>query len=133
MCAEIPIVSASTVLPRPRRRLGLVAWLLLLPIRAYKAFLSPLLPPLCRFHPSCSVYAMGAISVHGPLRGTALAVRRLLRCHPFHPGGIDPVPPKDGQSAAMYLTSMDSNLGRRLITDLSELNPHLEKLNHPES
>jgi hypothetical protein len=76
---------------------------------------------------------MGAISVHGPLRGTALAVRRLLRCHPFHPGGIDPVPPKDGQSAAMYLTSMDSNLGRRLITDLSELNPHLEKLNHPES
>lgn len=69
-------------------------WLLVTPIRLYKALLSPLLPPLCRFHPSCSVYAMGAIRTHGPLKGSWLAVRRLSRCHPFHPGGLDPVPPR---------------------------------------
>jgi putative membrane protein insertion efficiency factor len=65
---------------------------LLVPIRLYRALLSPLLPPLCRFHPSCSAYAMQALEQHGPLRGLWLAVRRLSRCHPFHPGGLDPVP-----------------------------------------
>jgi uncharacterized protein len=70
-----------------------MTWLLLLPLRFYKAFISPLLPPLCRFHPTCSVYAMGAIRTHGPLKGLVLTVRRLSRCHPFHPGGFDPVPP----------------------------------------
>lgn len=71
---------------------ALAVTLLLLPIRFYRAFISPLLPPLCRFHPSCSVYAMGAISAHGPLKGIWLTARRLSRCHPFHPGGADPVP-----------------------------------------
>ena len=71
---------------------GLVI-LLLVPIRLYRALLSPLLPPLCRFHPSCSAYAMQALETHGPVRGLWLAVRRLMRCHPFHPGGLDPVPP----------------------------------------
>jgi uncharacterized protein len=70
-----------------------VVFALLVPIRLYRALLSPLLPRLCRFHPSCSVYAMGALQVHGPLKGSWLAVRRLSRCHPFHPGGLDPVPP----------------------------------------
>jgi putative membrane protein insertion efficiency factor len=73
-------------------------WLLVTPIRLYKALISPLLPPLCRFHPSCSVYAMGAIRTHGPLAGSWLAVRRLSRCHPFHPGGLDPVPPRAAAS-----------------------------------
>ncbi|HZZ64730.1 MAG TPA: membrane protein insertion efficiency factor YidD [Candidatus Baltobacteraceae bacterium] len=59
---------------------------------AYKRFVSPLLPPACRFYPSCSEYAMGAIAKHGPLRGGILAARRLARCHPFNPGGFDPVP-----------------------------------------
>ena len=58
----------------------------------YKRFLSPLLPRACRFEPTCSVYARKAIERHGLARGLGLAVRRLLRCHPFHPGGLDPVP-----------------------------------------
>jgi putative membrane protein insertion efficiency factor len=64
------------------------------PIVAYRRWLSPALPPVCRFHPTCSAYALEAIAVHGPVRGFGLAVWRLLRCHPFHPGGIDPVPPR---------------------------------------
>lgn len=65
-------------------------------IRVYKRFVSPMLTywfgPRCRFHPSCSCYASDALRIHGALRGSGLAARRLLRCHPFHPGGFDPVP-----------------------------------------
>ncbi len=60
-------------------------------LRAYKMLISPLLPPACRFTPTCSEYAMEAITKHGALRGTYMGLRRLLRCHPFHPGGYDPV------------------------------------------
>ncbi|HET6646357.1 MAG TPA: membrane protein insertion efficiency factor YidD [Pyrinomonadaceae bacterium] len=60
-------------------------------LRFYKLALSPLLPPACRFVPSCSVYAMEAIERYGALRGSSLALRRLLRCHPFNPGGYDPL------------------------------------------
>lgn len=61
-------------------------------LRAYKRFLSPLLPPMCRFEPTCSVYMMDAVSKYGVLRGIWLGIRRLGRCHPFNPGGWDPVP-----------------------------------------
>ena len=61
-------------------------------VRAYQLVLSPLLPPSCRFTPSCSAYALEALSRHGALRGTWLATRRLARCHPWNPGGYDPVP-----------------------------------------
>ena len=60
--------------------------------RFYKRFLSPFLPPACRFTPTCSEYAMEAVSVWGPFRGSYMAALRLARCHPFHPGGHDPVP-----------------------------------------
>jgi putative membrane protein insertion efficiency factor len=61
-------------------------------LRFYKRFLSPLLPPMCRFEPTCSAYAMQAIEKYGTMRGGWLAARRLSRCHPFNPGGWDPVP-----------------------------------------
>ena len=67
--------------------------LLVLPIRAYQLVLSPLLGPTCRFYPSCSAYAVEAIRVRGPVVGPLLTVRRLARCHPWNPGGLDPVPP----------------------------------------
>ncbi|MFN2512132.1 MAG: membrane protein insertion efficiency factor YidD [Pyrinomonadaceae bacterium] len=60
-------------------------------LRFYKLALSPLLPPACRFVPSCSEYAMEAIDRYGAIRGSSLALRRLLRCHPFNPGGYDPL------------------------------------------
>jgi putative membrane protein insertion efficiency factor len=62
-------------------------------VRAYRYFLSPMLAPACRFHPSCSAYAEEALREHGALRGGLLATRRLCRCGPWHPGGVDPVPP----------------------------------------
>jgi putative membrane protein insertion efficiency factor len=66
--------------------------LALLVIRFYQRFISPGLPPACRFYPTCSEYGYEAISRYGIIKGGALTVRRLLRCHPFHPGGYDPVP-----------------------------------------
>jgi putative membrane protein insertion efficiency factor len=65
--------------------------LVLLPLRAYRRLVSPLLPPRCKYHPSCSAYAIDAIDSFGILRGTVLAGWRLLRCNPFSHGGYDPV------------------------------------------
>ena len=65
---------------------------LLLLLAGYKRFVSPLLPSACRFQPTCSVYAAEAIRVHGAVKGSRLALLRLLRCHPFGPSGEDPVP-----------------------------------------
>ncbi|MDI1464146.1 membrane protein insertion efficiency factor YidD [Catellatospora sp. KI3] len=76
--------------PRPTTLPGRV---LALPIIAYRRWVSPGLPARCRFYPSCSAYALEAIARHGALRGFWLGVRRIGRCHPFHPGGYDPVPP----------------------------------------
>ena len=74
-----------TALNLPR----LAGWYL---IRFYQRFIGPAFPPACRFYPSCSTYALEAVAKYGLLKGSYLAARRLLRCHPFHPGGVDPVP-----------------------------------------
>jgi uncharacterized protein len=74
------------------RKLSPASWVLVGLLTVYRRFISPLLGPRCRFYPSCSAYALEAVQVHGALKGSWLAVRRLSRCHPFHAGGLDPVP-----------------------------------------
>ncbi len=76
----------------PAVRPSLVAMLLLVLIRIWQLTLSPVLGSSCRFHPSCSAYGAEAIRRHGAARGSWLTLRRLSRCHPFHAGGLDPVP-----------------------------------------
>jgi uncharacterized protein len=76
----------NAVLRAPRR-------LLVLLVRGYQRFISPMTPPTCRFYPSCSSYAVTAIERHGVFRGGAMAAWRLLRCNPWNPGGVDDVPP----------------------------------------
>ncbi len=83
----------STDTARP----GLIARLLALPIRAWR-LLSQYLPPRCRFYPSCSAYALEALERHGAARGSWLAMRRVARCHPWHEGGVDPVPESNVRS-----------------------------------
>jgi putative membrane protein insertion efficiency factor len=89
-------------MPRRERTVSIVPWtildramksVLLALIDGYRLLLSPFFGSQCRFYPSCSSYAREAIDVHGPLRGSWLAIRRISKCHPWHPGGVDPVPP----------------------------------------
>ena len=70
----------------------LISTLLILPIRFYRAAISPMFPPACRYVPTCSQYAIEAITKYGPLKGLWLAVKRILRCHPWGGSGYDPVP-----------------------------------------
>ena len=70
----------------------LTVFMLILPIRFYQKCISPLTPPACRFTPTCSQYAIEALRKHGPVKGLWLAIRRLLRCHPWGGHGYDPVP-----------------------------------------
>ncbi|THB63078.1 MAG: membrane protein insertion efficiency factor YidD [Gammaproteobacteria bacterium] len=74
---------------------------LLLLIRLYQKLLSPLLGNNCRFHPTCSQYTYTAIERHGTIRGLWLGLKRILKCHPFHPGGFDPVPEKKQDNAGV--------------------------------
>jgi putative membrane protein insertion efficiency factor len=88
---------SELALPAPRP--SVAARILMLPIRAWR-LVSVHLPPRCRFHPSCSQYALEALTVHGAARGSWLAIRRVGRCHPWHDGGLDPVPPSNVRSSS---------------------------------
>ncbi|MEN9923089.1 MAG: hypothetical protein RIS09_603 [Actinomycetota bacterium] len=79
-----------------------LAWLLILPIRVYQKTVSPLLGDVCRYHPSCSKYAVGSLETHGPFKGLVLTVYRLGRCTPFTKGGLDPVPDRGRWKPAIY-------------------------------
>ncbi|HEY9570303.1 hypothetical protein CH76_02740 [Lysinibacillus sp. BF-4] len=63
-------------------------------INVYRNYISPMTPPTCRFHPTCSAYGLEAFEKHGAIKGLYLTITRILKCHPFHPGGFDPVPEK---------------------------------------
>ncbi len=76
-----------------------VIWLMLGLVRGYQLVISPLLGPRCRFHPTCSHYAIEAIQRFGVVKGTWLAGKRILKCHPLHPGGEDPVPDKHNEKS----------------------------------
>ena len=79
-------------------------------LRIYRTFISPLYGQVCRYHPSCSAYALQAVTTHGSIRGSWYAVRRLARCHPWAAGGYDPVPPRrDRSAAAPPATSRSTN------------------------
>lgn len=93
--ADEPGQGRGPVRPGPRAVVRLLCGC----IRLYRVCVSPLLGPHCRFHPSCSRYAIDALSGHGLWRGLGLTLGRIGRCHPFHPGGVDPVPaPRQGSS-----------------------------------
>lgn len=91
-CAPAQGEDAAGTTGSEGRRPGPLAWLLLLPVHLYRKVLSPLLPPSCRFYPSCSAYAVDALTRHGAVRGLLLTLIRLAKCAPWHPGGVDPVP-----------------------------------------
>ena len=101
----------SPAAPSPAVRLSLAARAMALAITGYRRFISPVMLPHCRFEPSCSAYALEAVQRHGALRGGWLAVRRLSRCHPFHRGGLDPVPDRVGRAAgrAASMTSQGAS------------------------
>lgn len=102
-----------------RAILAALGWVLVLPIKAYQRVISPLTPPSCRYHPSCSSYAIDAIKVHGPFKGPVLSTWRLLRCNPWTKGGLDPVPERghwlpdvlpDGKPRSATMVPPDSDL-----------------------
>ena len=86
--------AARSVPSVPQEGPTAITRVLMAAVTGYRRFISPLLPPRCRFEPSCSAYALEALRVHGAARGLWLAVARVARCHPFNPGGYDPVPPR---------------------------------------
>ncbi len=90
-----------------------LAWLLIWFLRGYRTFVSPLYGQVCRFHPTCSAYALEAVQTHGALVGSWYAVRRLARCHPWAAGGHDPVPPKGASAAARGPSRPSTSQGTR--------------------
>ena len=92
-------------------------------LRAYRLLISPLYGQVCRYHPSCSAYALEAVTEHGSLRGSWLAVRRLARCHPWAAGGYDPVPPRAAGKHAGTSPESQQAPGQHVPQDVSQSAP----------
>ena len=106
LLAVLAVLVLISLVDRVRgARRSTVARLAVAAVRAYQRWISPIRPPVCRFTPSCSAYAVTAIERHGAVRGGWLTTRRLLRCGPWHPGGHDPVPPVVGPRGADHPTA----------------------------
>ena len=88
-----------------------LSWLLVGGIRGYQRFISPLFGPSCRYYPSCSAYALGAVRVHGPIKGFVLATWRLVRCNPWSPGGIDHVPERGSWCGSKDVRPSEERVG----------------------
>jgi putative membrane protein insertion efficiency factor len=118
-----PLEAASAPVARsgPRRSIG--AWVLLFFVRAYIVLLSPIFGGSCRFHPSCSNYALEAVSMHGARRGAGLAMKRLLRCSPFTKGGFDPVPEVLYREDALREVSSDAVSAAEIAAKTPEHRP----------
>lgn len=108
-----------------------LVWILIVPIRFYQLAISPMTPPSCKFHPSCSAYAVGSLQRHGPAKGLVLTVYRLGRCHPWQAGGLDPVPAKGRWSPDItaagetVIPLLDLRRARPAVDDLSSSNDQL--------
>jgi uncharacterized protein len=100
------------------RKLSAVGWVLVGLLTGYRRFISPLLGARCRFYPSCSAYALEAVQVNGAMRGSWLAMRRLSRCHPFHAGGLDPVPGTHRGLSSVEVTG-GGDLGAEVVSSKS--------------
>lgn len=108
---DTALTNSDMSVHQPNRISRLFAALLTLPIMLYRTWISPMTGPTCRFYPSCSQYAVTALSVHGAGKGSLLAVGRICRCHPWTPGGVDAVPPLGSWRAAPYVRDeADANL-----------------------
>ena len=102
-------------------------WVLIGLVRAYQFLISPLLGPTCRYYPSCSAYAVRALEVHGFFKGSWLATRRLLRCHPWSPGGVDHVPERKNHDHQHEIERTDQ-LGRSpVLRPATAGGPHTEQ------
>jgi len=87
----------------------LLVWILILPVKIYQWIISPWLPKTCRYHPTCSQYAIEALRVHGPLTGLLLGTKRILSCHPWGGHGHDPVPPKGTPFVKLFNRQRNDN------------------------
>jgi len=120
---DAAVIQADVSARKPNRVSRLLASLLTLPINVYRTWISPMTGPSCRFYPSCSQYAVTALSVHGAGKGSLLAIGRICRCHPWTPGGVDAVPQLGRWRADRYVSDAE-----RANTDpnVSSLSPVID-------